>query len=219
MDNRFLPPTAATLAAAMLCALILGGCASSTGPAYLTIGPDQYQMAFDAAVEAARTAGLDAVLRDRRSGIIETSPTDAGSALEPWKGDNASLEQGLENTLAHQRRRARFEFVPAGFRYSQTTADQGLSGPDLLVTEHAATDLTRLDGDLELRVWVFVERAHLLGLRRGTWSRALTTRTVIIDPDSDGRALPARYWTPVARDTAFERRLLAAVDKQLAAGQ
>jgi hypothetical protein len=217
--HRLPPCTASILAAITLSALFLGGCASSTGPAYLTIGPDQYERAFDAAVEAARTSGLEAVLYDRRSGVIETSPAEAGSALEPWKGDSASLEQGLENTLNHQRRRARFEFVPAGFRYSAADADESLNGPDLLATGHAPADLTRLDGELELRVWVFVERAHSPGLRRDTWSRALTTRTVILDPDSDGAALPARYWTPVARDAAFERRLLAAVDRQLAAAR
>ncbi|UCD75904.1 MAG: hypothetical protein JSV91_03090 [Phycisphaerales bacterium] len=206
-------PTA--LALIMLAA---GGCASSSGPAYLTIGADQYHRVFDAAVEAARDRGMQAILRDRRSGVIETSPVDAGSALEPWKGDSATFGQGLENTLAHQRRRARFEFAPAGFHSSRPTRDITLTGPDLLATGHEEADLTGFVGDLELRVWVYVERAHTPGVRRGTWSRALTTRTVIIDPDSGGRALPGRYWTPVARDTALERRLLAAIDKQLAAG-
>ena len=70
-------------------------------------------------------------------------------------------------------------------------------------------DLTEYDGALELRVTVTLERAHMPGRRRSTWSRSLTTRTEIITTSGP---LPALFWEPVARDTAFERRLLAALD-------
>ena len=78
----------------------------------------------------------------------------------------------------------------------------------------AEVDLSRHTGSLELRVWVYVERAHSPGLRRSTWTRAKTTRTRIILPE-EAQALPAHFWTPVHRDEAFERRLLAAVQDAL----
>jgi hypothetical protein len=53
-----------------------------------------------------------------------------------------------------------------------------------------------------------------MGIRRATWSRASTTRATIDAPASDGE-IPAQFWTPVSRDEAFERRLLAAVDHAL----
>lgn len=198
----------AVLLPVILILLAVGGCASSRGPSYLTVSAASYGEAFDAACRATHDYGMPTVLRDRRAGIIETSPEDAGSVLEPWKPDAASFEQGVENTLAHQRRRARFEFRPAGF---QPPDPRQPEGPDLLGMDRPDPDLTTYQGDIELRVWVYVERAHVAGLRRGAWSRSLTTRTTIMETDSAGAAPVSWYWTPVGRDQAFERRLMAAI--------
>ncbi len=200
------------LAALLICGL-LSGCATSQGPAFLTIQAEAYADAFDAAVEAAAVVGLTPTVRDRRSGVIETEPRIAGSVLEPWRTDNASFAQAMENTITFQRRRARFEFTPAGFR-PREPAEAPLTGPDLFAQHDAEVDLSRLAGPLELRVWVYVERAYSPGIRRSTWTRARTTRTRIILAD-DEKALPTQYWTPVRRDEAYERRLLAAVERAL----
>jgi len=135
-------------------------------------------------------------LRDRRSGVIETEAQIAGSVLEPWRTDNASAAQAVENTVAFQRRRARFEFTPAGF-------------------QEPPRDLTKVPDDLELRVWVFVERASTPGLRRSTWTRSKTTTTQLVAPEGDTGPAPTTSWTPVTRDVAYERRLLAAVQDGL----
>ncbi len=200
------------LAGWLICGM-LSGCATSQGPAFLTIQAEAYADAFDAAVEAAAEAGLTPTVRDRRNGVIETEPRIAGSFLEPWRTDNASFAQAMENMITFQRRRARFEFTPAGFR-PREPAEAPLTGPDLFAQHEADVDLSRLAGPLELRVWVYVERAYSPGLRRSTWTRARTTRTRII-PAEDEEALPSRYWTPVHRDDAYERRLLAAVERAL----
>jgi hypothetical protein len=166
----------------------LGGCAKGPGPDLLRIDAGSYPDA---------------------------------SILEPWRDDNATLGQSLENTIAFQRRRARFEFAPAGAApptadptADPTAEDDPQTGPDLLGIETRDLDLTAYDGDLELRVLVIVERAHTMGVRRSTWSRRSTTRAMIDAPASDGD-IPAKFWTPVSRDEAFERRLLAAVDQAL----
>ncbi|MHC4140500.1 MAG: hypothetical protein ACYSUF_01015 [Planctomycetota bacterium] len=199
----------------------LGGCAKGPGPDLLRIDAGSYPEAFDAAMEASRINGLPLALRDRRGGVIETEPAFAASILEPWRDDNATLGQSLENTIAFQRRRARFEFAPAGAApptadptADPTAEDDPQTGPDLLGIETRDLDLTAYDGDLELRVLVIVERAHTMGVRRSTWSRRSTTRAMIDAPASDGD-IPANFWTPVSRDEAFERRLLAAVDQAL----
>jgi hypothetical protein len=197
----------------------LGGCAKAPGPDLLRIDAAAYHEAFDAAMEASRINGLPLALRDRRRGVIETEPAFATSILEPWRDDNATMGQSLENTIGFQRRRARFEFAPAGAAPPTTdpsaapTADS-TTDPDLLGIETRDLDLTAYDGDLELRVLVIVERAHAMGVRRSTWSRRSSTRAIIDAPASDGD-IPANFWTPVSRDEAFERRLLAAVDQAL----
>ena len=198
---------------ALLISGMVSGCATSQGPAFLAIQAEAYSDAFDAAVEAAAVVGLTPTVRDRRSGVIETEPRIAGSVLEPWRTDNASFAQAIENTISFQRRRARFEFTRAGFR-PREAAEGSLTGPDLFATQETGVDLSRHTGPLELRVWVYVERAYSPGLRRSTWTRAKTTRTRII-PAEDEEALPALYWTPVRRDEAYERRLLAAVERAL----
>ena len=211
MKQRVRHPSA--LVVLLLCGLH-SGCATSQGPDFLSIDSESYSDAFDAAVEAARVAGLSPTVRDRRSGLIETEPRIAGSVLEPWRTDNASFAQTMENTITFQRRRARFEFAPVLFQPDQP-ADAPLTGPDLFGTQEAEVDLTRHIGALEVRVWVYVERSYTPGLRRSTWTRAKTTITRIV-PAEDTEAPPAHFWTPVHRDQAFERQLLAAVQSALA---
>ncbi len=188
--------------------VVLCGCGAAPGPRSLTIQAGDYAKAFDAAVEAAREAGLPAVYRDRRSGLVETAALPGGSILEPWTTDNPTLGAALESTIAYQRRRARFEFRPEG----APGAAPPPPAPDLLAVGPPPADLTQQGGPLVLEVRVVLERAYSAGIRRDTWSRALTTRARIIhagerdDPD---------FWTPVARDGDFERRLLARVREKL----
>mgnify|MGYP006223966505 CR=1 FL=1 len=86
---------------------------ANQGPDVVFVSSVDYEKAFDAAVDAASSRGLKPVFVDRRGGVIETSPTVAGSVVEPWKQRATSPRQTLENTLSLQRRTARFEFRPA----------------------------------------------------------------------------------------------------------
>ncbi len=197
---------------ALACCLTAGGCATSDGPAYLTIDSTTYAHAFDAAIAAARANDMPPALRDRRRGVIETTPSIAGSILEPWRGGNASLDQAMENTIVLQRRRARFEFTPATIR------DAAAGGPpDLLGLSGPPADLTSFEGAVELRVSVIIERAYSPGIRRSTWSSAGTSVAVIRRPATDPEATTRSFWVPVDRDTAFEKRLLALVAESLTA--
>lgn len=200
--------------AVMMVLLGMIGCASPSGPTYLTVAPEQYDEAFDAAVNVARGHGLTPGLRDRRGGVIETEPARAGSVLEPWDRLNASPGRAMENTVSHQRRIARFEFLPVAFAPDRARPGESLTGPDILAERHEPTDLTTHDGELELRVWVYVERFHRPGVRRSTWSRRMTTTARVIDPE-DERPMRSS-WTPVRRDPDVERRLLARVQRELA---
>ncbi len=197
------------------------GCAAEPAPQFLTLDAAQYQDAFDAAVEAARRAGLTPSLRDRRGGVIETDPRIAASILEPWRSGHETLGQALENTLTFQRRRARFEFTAAGSWADPPSGREPprrLTGPDLFGTQTQPLDLTDHAGPLELRVWVYLERAHTPGLRRSTWTSGKTTRTTSVSPQPrriDDPVETTTFWEPVARDGVFEDRLLIAVRRLL----
>ena len=201
------------LAAITTCCVLATGCTTAPeGPAFLTIDAARYSEAFDAAMAASRANDMSPSLRDRRLGVIDTEPSIAGSVIEPWRSANDSLSEAWENTLVFQRRRARFEFTPASFR-----EPQGTGGPDLLGVAGSPLDLTTYQGPVELRVSVIVERSFTPGIRRDTWSSRGVTRTVILRPVSSPRTPTTPFWTPVTRDTAFERRLLAEVAVTLGA--
>jgi len=100
-------------------------------------------------------------------------------------------------------------------------------------------DLTRYEGDLELRVWVYLERSYTFGVRRSAWTQSLRSQMQIIstetgealqaestlvppnwserrsiDPDRGTPIMPS-VWSPISRDPAFERRLLEKIRKRL----
>ncbi len=186
----------------------------------LSIDASNYPQAFDAALEAARSAGMPAAFQDRRAGIIETEPDHAATLLEPWAFQGQTLEQLTENTLSSQRRRARFEFTPVDeFSIAasevRVPSENELTGPDLLATEQVPIDLTRWGTPLELRVWVYVERQHRPGVRRSTWTRSKTTQMELTPKRGEGEEAGQPSWLPVARDPAFERRLLTAIQADL----
>ena len=202
----------------LLLLLVVGtlGACQSTGPGALEIPADRYDVAFDAAREAARQAGMPALLADRTGGIIESRPRLAGSVLEPWRIDNSG-SQWVTSTLHKQRRRVRFEFLPIDFSPTDPTGAEELTGapfPGSAEEIVRSVDLDGFDGPIEIRVWVWIERHQGKELRRSSWTRVgrsyATNPLETVTPD-DGTTRSRGTWTPVERDTAMERRLLAEV--------
>jgi hypothetical protein len=214
-------------------ALGLAGCApASEGPELLVIPASLYARAFDAADAAVRDESMPPALRDRRSGVIETEPRVAGSVLEPWRTDNATSEQAWENTFSFQRRRVRVEFLPEGF--DPETSDE-LAGPDVVGLDSPLRDLTTHEGRIEVRVWAYLERSYTYGVRRSAWTSSGQRQARIFDagvevsttpPPTDWErqhsiaeerrgAIRSAYWIPVSRDPAFERRVLAEIQRRM----
>ncbi len=214
-NHRFRTPPFLLL---LLCCA-LGAC-QSTGPGSLEIPADQYDVAFDAAREATREVGMPALMADRTGGVIESRPRLAGSVLEPWRIDNSG-SQWLTSTLHKQRRRVRFEFLPVDFSPVDPTGTEELVGPPLPGSGEEilrSVDLDAFDGPIEVRVWVWIEREQRAELRRSTWTRV--GRSYAQDPAQresrdDGTTRSQGTWSPVERDTAMERRLLAEVEAAL----
>ncbi len=192
---------------------IFSGCSTSNGPDMLELTSDSYTTAFDAAVQSAKAKGFQPVLLDRRSGTISTEPLIGGSVLEPWKPKGSNPRQSLENTLALQRRTARFEFVPVTHPMDDNDASEQLSGPDLLAP--STIDLTRYEGPIELRVWVYVDRRYTQGKQTSTSSFRNTSVSKTLPPDETWEQTPTTFWTPIARDVSKERALLKHVESSL----
>lgn len=220
---------AAGVCAAILAVLPVIGCASSpSGPSYLSVPHAQYERAFDAACAAARDEGFVPEVVDRNAGAIESAPKFAGSAIEPWTWGEMTAGDVVEGTFGFERRRARFEFVPAGFRPAAPEGTAPLAGPILPGSERGKrSDLTRAEddlevgvpqvGDLEVRVSVSVERQFRPGYQGGAYTRALGSYSRDTTTKDDPTTPRDRStWTAVARDERMERALIERMSKLLA---
>ncbi len=191
--------------------VVLSGCSSSvTGLDVIVLDSHNYTAVFDAAVAAADAEGMNPVLLDRRGGIIATEPAVAGSFVEPWKPKPSTSRQGLENTLAMQRRTARFEFAPIETMPVLGMDDDVLIGPNLLTT--TGQDLTKYEGKLELRVWVYVERQYTQGIQRGTWTLGSESITQVLPEEEPWEQIPGTFWVPINRDVAREKMFLGTIE-------
>ena len=176
------------------------------------IASGEYEHAFDAAIDAASTSGMKPTFLNRRSGVITTDPAVAGSVAEPWKQRGSSPRQALENTLSLQRRTARFEFRPR--ESSVETNHTGvLVGPDLLAG--VGQDLTNYEGELELRVWVYVDRHYTQGIRLGTWSLSSESVSTVLSTQEPWEQSPGRFWVTISRDIPAERTILSSIEARL----
>ena len=201
---------------------VIGGCASDRGGHPMEIASRDYARAFDAACAASTKQGMPPLVEDRAGGIIESRPRLSGSLFEPWRIDNASLGQFTENTINKQRRRVRFEFLPIDFRPPEPTGEETLVGPVVpgsTIDEARSINLLSHDGEIEVRVWVYVEREFIPNLQRGTWSRvgrSYASNPLEFEPSiDDGTTRTSGRWSSVGRDQDMEQRLLAQMELAL----
>ena len=207
---------------AVLCLTVLGGCASAKGPEYLTVTSNEYSNVFIAAGEVTTEQGMPPLVNDRVGGVIEGRPRLAGSLIEPWRVESSSARQLVESSMNTQRRRVRFEFLPIEFKPNEPTGEGVLQGPIVpgsTMDEVRSVDLINHQGEIEVRVWVYVERKFQPYLQRNTWSRVGTdfAEGPADDVPDDGSTRSQSLWTPVGRDKAMERRLLSQLSSRLTA--
>jgi len=193
--------------------LVLCGCNSMNGEASMQLNSNEYGRAFDACIQEGRAQSMAPALADRSNGLIETEPRNMGSLIEPWRWDTSGAQQSLESTLQFERRRMRFIFVPVDFEPEAIDGKNSFQGASLpgSPSDTARFDLETYQGLLELRTRVFIERGFTPGIRNSTWSAQLITISTIPTPISkyDGTDRTPTLWTPVGRDEAAERTMMA----------
>ncbi len=109
--------------------------------------------------------------------------------------------------------------MPADFSPSPPSDPELLTGPPLPGSKRDdLQDIRTYEGAIEVRVWVYVERAFTPGIRTGTWSRSQTTITRDpLAPEVRGTdVVDMSRWTPVRRDKPYEQRLLQALSARIA---
>ena len=95
---------------------------------------------------------------------------------------------------------------------------QGPVVPGSTIDEVRSIDVLNHKGDIEVRVWVYVERQFVPNLQQNTWSRAgnsFSSNPLGIESPRDGTTRSSGRWTPVGRDEKMEQRLLAQMESSL----
>ncbi len=213
-------PALSVLMFAAAC-LTLVGCAADPAPPVLAFPRADYERVFDAAVETARVYRFRTVITDRELGVIETDARTAGSMLEPWRTDNDGIQDMMAHTVNFERRRVRFEFVPEAFSTPAPAADaraQGAAIPGSVRAEERF-DLLTTKGTIELRAWVYVDRAFRPNQQIGRWTsgetHVSTDPTMTQDREDESTRIPTE-WTPIGRDVPYEQRLMVSIRELLA---
>lgn len=182
----------------IVCALLapgLAGCATADSPTELVIEAGDYPHVFEAAKATLRSMRFDLERIDARAGVISTAEKSTAGLFMPWDAGWSSFRQDLEDTVQHQRRRARITFErPEAAGAPPPESDQ---------------DLREQTGLLTMRVRVVIERVQRPGWRINTTSIGLSTRAV--DPALAGRDMIPEYRVAIGEDAAFSARLLRAI--------
>lgn len=174
---------------------------STTQPSYWMEQPDSaYAIGsdFDRLWKACEDVAKDYLFSldriDYRSGVLTTQPMVTSQAFEPWRWDASTEFDRDESTLSAVRRTITFEFV------KQTEGGWQVV-PKVLVERQVLAERRLTSPVLHRSAFTMTRNPA----ERATGSRELDA----------GVYIPTRYWYPVRRDAAFERKLATAVQKRV----
>ncbi|MCK4871963.1 MAG: hypothetical protein KAS72_04480 [Phycisphaerales bacterium] len=191
------------VAAVVLFALSALGCHSNP-PDVFTFEGRRYEQISAAVIEAMRAEGFQVDRNDPRLGVFTSKPKTSPTLLEFFKLDNSNLAQTWESTVNQQRRRVRVTVEPADL--PETPDAETLAAMTQVTVNPLPPTFEQPEGLLDLRVTVFVDRAHKPLWRVETTTRRLSTHAR--DPALEDRHMQPIYWEPISRDPLMERRLM-----------
>ncbi|MCX5690900.1 MAG: hypothetical protein NTV94_14135 [Planctomycetota bacterium] len=191
MTMHILRPICLSAALLASSSTVLVGCSSMKATPDVAVGAGSYAAAFDAARETLRAHGFELERVDSAAGVITSAPKSSAGLATPWDRDQTTLMQEADDLLNHQKRRVRITF----------THEQSGGVPIEDQAVHAA-------------VAVYIERVQSPGMRIP--AKSPTTWTTTQDPARTQQGVGTAYSIPVTRDTKFERRLAAEIEKRLA---
>lgn len=173
--------------------LLVGACASPSGPPEVDVPRGEYSRAFAAAREIIREHRFHVDRVDAESGVITSGPKESSGLFTPWDTEQSSLAQEFDDTLNYQDRRVRVAFEA---RDPAAPTGGGHAPP---------ADLRRADVPLVCRFEVTVERSERPGHRVPT--RAVRQGSQTLDPEVQARGMWPTYVVSVRQDEEFAARL------------
>jgi hypothetical protein len=201
------------IALAMLALAALAGCTTWQGPTEITVPAGEYDRSVQTAVETLNRLGYRCTVIDREAGVVDTDPLRAGSLVEPWRTDNASLSDAASNTVSPRRRQVRLSWTPVGAE-RPLAEPATLGGPELPGSKAPSPSTDLATATLILRAIVSLEQQYTPGDRISPYSASLSSGFTEPRAATDGPA-DRGTWTPVGRDEATEQRILGLIGRAL----
>jgi len=130
---------------------------------------------------------------DYRLGLITTEPLVGAQFFEPWRRDNQTMDDVAKSSLGTRRRTVRVEIV----RNDDNTFTAALK----VLLERQTVAEQRITNVVSYR-----------GARRPTEARDVPRGTKESD---QGVLIPSKYWYPIARDEALEKKLASEIQQFL----
>ncbi|MBM4052860.1 MAG: hypothetical protein FJ270_09000 [Planctomycetes bacterium] len=202
-----------SIALAVLALAALTGCTTWQGPTEIAIPDGDYGRSMQTAVDTLNRLGYRCAVIDREAGVVDTDPLRAGSLVEPWRTDNASLSDAAANTVSARRRQVRLSWTPVGAE-DLLVEPSTLGGPELPGSTAPRARVELGKGPLILRAIVSLEQQYTPGDRISPYSASLSS--TFKEPRSATEGPVDRgTWTPVGRDEATEQRILGLIERAL----
>ncbi len=201
------------IAFAVLVLAALTGCTTWQGPTEIAVPVGEYDRSVQTAIDTLNRLGYRCTMIDREAGVVDTDPLRAGSLVEPWRTDNASLSDATANTVSPRRRQVRLSWTPVGVE-QPLVEPSTLGGPELPGSKAPSPKPDLATAPLILRAIVSLEQQYTPGDRMSSYSASLSSsfsepRTATTGPVDRGT------WTPVGRDEATEQRILGLIERAL----
>lgn len=170
-------------------------------PGVASVPSGDFRRLAAAAESAARDLLFTVDRVDYREGVVTTEPMVSGQWFEPWRREQQTALDVADSSLATVRRTIRFEFARDG------DADGGVDGggddaswtvtPKVLVERESVA---------ERRITAASDYRSFFGGGAGVGGTRESDRGVL---------LPSRYFYPVGRDDAMERKLASMIERRV----
>lgn len=190
---------------------VLSGCAAEV-PEVFTFDAERYPAVAKSVTAAMREERFIVDRNDPRLGVFTSKPLTSPTILEFFKADNSTMAQAWESTANLQRRRVRVVIEPEKEKEGEYDAEQ-LANMSQVTLNPPPPTFEHPSGPLNLRVMVFVDRAH-----QPLWQVETTTRRLsshAIDPQLRERRMQPLYWEPISRDPFMEQRLMRRIIRHM----
>lgn len=232
--NSARPPARLATRMGGFLAVCLGGCLGLVGCSSVpdhegrfAVAPADYERAVDISREVLNDYGLAIDRVDAAGGVVSTQPKRTAGLVTPWDSEQSTLRQEWEDLVNRQSREVRVVFEPAStaapMESAQMTdpAEPAATTPTTTATTLPTNfDPSRTDlRDAAAAGVPMVGRVEAVVFRQHRAHRRLQSEVIYLSSYTTDPLMQRRHGTTYQvareRDTALEKRIAAAIEREI----